>query len=173
MLDFKNFLLQLQNIQTSNQLDDSQLKIQAYHVNGLKFWLYRRSDQFTKIIVMYHGGGVHSHAGYQVTAAQKCQADIAVCLVDIREHGQSKTTQPIRFCHEIWEDVDHVLTALKQDFPTVQFELWGHSSGAGMLLNYLTIHQPKHAIQQFTLLVPEFGPFAKLAKPQVSEQKFA
>ncbi|CDG22320.1 protein of unknown function [Xenorhabdus poinarii G6] len=84
-----------------------------------------------------------------------------MCLVDIRGHGNSigdkgTVSRPAI----VWCDVDRIITELKTHFPAIRLHLLGHSSGAGMLINYFTQHKPAHKIDSLVLLAPELGPFA-------------
>ncbi|KMJ43740.1 hypothetical protein AB204_18100 [Xenorhabdus khoisanae] len=145
------------------------------NIKGLSYKLYQSAEQVRDVIVVYHGGGVNSQAGYQILAYQLCSmAPVAVCLVDIRGHGKSSGVRGnVDFPERIWRDVDIILQEMQVLFPQTRFYLFGHSSGAGMLLNYFTRHRPQHKVDGLFLLACELGPFAKLSRQSSSKIPFA
>ncbi|WP_136483261.1 alpha/beta fold hydrolase [Vibrio sp. H11] len=160
------------------QFDSAQyaaVKTREGKVAGLSFCVYQQSDTPSDVIILYHGGGVHRNAGYPVLAYQLCvDPRIAVCLVDIRGHGKSdgkrgSVAQP----ELIWRDVDTIVDEITRCFPYAQRHLAGHSSGAGMLINYFTRYNDRRSADSLTLLAPELGPFAGIARPIDEKQRFA
>ncbi|MDX7987748.1 alpha/beta hydrolase [Xenorhabdus sp. 12] len=138
------------------------VKVKTAYTEGLHYRLYEPENAANDLFIVYHGGGVNMDAGYDILARQlTTENNLAVCLVDIRGHGNSvgsrgTVSQPAI----IWRDVDQVITELKAHFPAVRLHLMGHSSGAGMLINYFTRHKPAHKVDSLVLLAPELGPFA-------------
>lgn len=158
MIDFAEFIAR--SAELSTQLPAPH-KVTEHQTEGLYLRVYEPEQPCTQLLVVYHGGGASS-TGYEVLARQHTlSGQTAVCLVDIRGHGRScgvrgSADSP----KQIWRDVDTVLAYLRELFPQLTIRLLGHSSGAGMLLNYCTRHTPQHPISHLTLLAPEFGPFA-------------
>ncbi|CAM3754337.1 alpha/beta fold hydrolase [Xenorhabdus thuongxuanensis] len=145
------------------------------NVEGLSYKLYRSVEQVRGIVVAYHGGGVNSQAGYGIFAQKLCMmAPLAVCLVDIRGHGQSDGARgTVDSPERIWSDVDIMLQEMKRLFPLARLYLFGHSSGAGMLLNYFTRHCPQHKVDGLFMLACELGPFANFKRLHDGSPPFA
>nr|WP_233614754.1 alpha/beta fold hydrolase [Citrobacter sp. FDAARGOS_156] len=115
-----------------------------------------------EVLIVYHGGGVNSDAGYDILARQLSYAlPICIFLVDIRGHGRSagvrgEASSP----DQIWRDVDSVIDYVRTSFPDARIHLLGHSSGGGMLINYFTRHSPSRIVESLILLAPALGPFS-------------
>lgn len=58
-------------------------------------------------------------------------------------------------------------------FPLARRHLLGHSSGAGMLLNYLTRYPCEQQADSLILLAPELGPFSGMARDLAAAARFA
>lgn len=172
MIDFHHFITQAQYFDET--LTDSAI-ITEDNIAGVNYSLYSQHDEPDHVVIIYHGGGVNRTAGYPILARQLTTIPgIAVCLVDIRGHGESsgdrgKVERPER----IWEDVDTLLAEMHQRFPKSRKHLLGHSSGAGMLLNYLTRFPYQQQADSLIMLAPELGPFAKIAPATAITQGFA
>nr|WP_318383519.1 alpha/beta fold hydrolase [uncultured Enterobacter sp.] len=145
------------------------------HIDGLSLRIFYGEIPITDVVVIYHGGGVHGVAGYEVLAHQlSATPGVAACLVDIRGHGQSSGPRgTVSHPRQVWHDVDTVLAHLETTFAQARCHLFGHSSGGGMLLNYITgLTQPTRAAS-LTLLAPELGPFSNTAHPLPASHRFA
>ncbi|CUY24857.1 lysophospholipase L2 [Serratia marcescens] len=144
-------------------------------INGLSYRLYRHTAESEDVIVVYHGGGVNSAAGYDVLARQlAAEPTLAVCLVDIRGHGDSTGERgTVERPERIWRDVDVILAEMRRRFPLARRHLLGHSSGAGMLLNYLTRYPGEQQADSLILLAPELGPFSGMARDLAATARFA
>lgn len=145
-------------------------KITAGSVENLSYRLYQRDAQPTDVIIVYHGGGVNRDAGYDVLARQLCTVEtLAVCLVDIRGHGYSCGERgTVARTEHIWRDVDVMIEEMCRYFPQARRHLLGHSSGAGMLLNYLTRYPYQQRADSLIMLAPELGPAAGTARDGAS-----
>ncbi|PHM39470.1 2-succinyl-6-hydroxy-2,4-cyclohexadiene-1-carboxylate synthase [Xenorhabdus mauleonii] len=137
-------------------------KVKTAYTEGLRYRLYEPEKAAHDLFIVYHGGGVNIDAGYDLLARQLTIEDhFAVCLVDIRGHGDSIGRKgAVSQTAIVWRDVDRVIAELKTQFPAIRLHLLGHSSGAGMLINYFTRHKPAHKIDSLVLLAPELGQFA-------------
>lgn len=172
MIDFNGYTRQLEQFDYSHY---AAVKTREGKVAGLSFCLYQQSDVPSEVFIIYHGGGVHRNAGYPVLAYQLC-ADpyVAVCLVDIRGHGQSDGQRgSVARPDLIWQDVDTIMGEMERYFPDARRHLVGHSSGAGMLINYCTRYDYQHSADSLILVAPEFGPFAGIARAIEERQRFA
>jgi acylglycerol lipase len=119
--------------------------------------------------LFYHGGGAHSGAGYQFLGdgLQK-EFDIAVYMPDIRGHGASggprgDASSP----KQVWADITTFIKHIRVDYPQLPLFLGGHSSGAGLMLNY--INQPDHEpANGYVFLSPQLGMQANVDRPALS-----
>ncbi|MCS3434373.1 alpha/beta hydrolase [Klebsiella sp. BIGb0407] len=172
MIDFHHYITQAKYYDET--LTDSAI-ITEDNIAGLSYSLYLQHDEPDHVVTIYHGGGVNRAAGYPILAQQLSTIPgVAVCLVDIRSHGEStgergKVESPER----IWEDVDTLSGEINRRFPQARKHLLGHSSGAGMLLNYLTRYPFKQHADSLIMLAPELGPFARIAPATTITQSFA
>lgn len=92
-------------------------------------------------LVFFHGGGAHAGAGYQLLSHGLAESfDIAVYMPDLRGHGKSggdRGDAPSR--EQVWNDIDTVLDYALDPLDTESsLFIGGHSSGGGLVLNYLT-----------------------------------
>ena len=137
-------------------------RVNTSQIDGLRYRLYQPQQAAEDLVIVYHGGGVHLDAGYDILARQLSHnAGIVVCLVDIRGHGGSPGAKgKVASPEMIWRDVDTLLAGVRELFPQVNIHLLGHSSGGGMLINYFTRHHPQQSAVSLILIAPELGPFA-------------
>jgi acylglycerol lipase len=117
-------------------------------------------------VLFYHGGGAHSGAGYQYFGrGLQNQFGTAVYMPDIRGHGGSggprgDTPSP----KQVWADITTFIKHIRTEFPQLPLFLGGHSSGAGLTLNYVS--QLNHeSVDNYIFLSPEFGFRSKTARP--------
>ncbi|MBN3264446.1 alpha/beta fold hydrolase [Pectobacterium brasiliense] len=167
MIDFNSYTELAKHYEESL---DIVVKITAGSVENLSYRLYRQDAEPTDVIIVYHGGGVNRDAGYDILARQLSTfQELAICLVDIRGHGCSAgergtVAQPER----IWRDVDVIMAEMHRYFPQSRRHLFGHSSGAGMLLNYFTRYPFEQQADSLIMLAPELGPFSGTARDAAS-----
>lgn len=129
---------------------------------------YRRYTPATPraAVLFYHGGGAHSGAGYQhLGSGLQNQFDTVVFMPDIRGHGNSggsrgDTPSP----KQVWTDITTFIKHIRSEFPQLPLFLGGHSSGAGLILNYVSQsnHEP---VDNYIFLSPQFGFRSKTAQP--------
>jgi pimeloyl-ACP methyl ester carboxylesterase len=120
-------------------------------------------------VLFYHGGGAYSGAGYQyLGSGLQRQFDTVVYMPDIRGHGASggprgDTPSP----KQVWADITTFIKHIHAEFPQLPLFLGGHSSGAGLILNYNS--QPSHEpVDSYIFLSPEFGFRSKTARPSLA-----
>jgi acylglycerol lipase len=116
------------------------------------------SDNPKGCLIFFHGGGAHGFAGYTLMAEQLClQYHIATYLFDIRGHGLSGGTRGhTPKVEQVWKDVSSAITLLKQKFSDLPIYLGGHSSGAGLVLNY-SYWSKSLPVNAYILVAPELG----------------
>ncbi len=133
----------------------------------LSFRLYL-SEQAKSSIIFYHGGG-SSNLSYTKMAEQlRDNSKVNVYLLDIRGHGLSGGERGYAPSKEqIWKDISSAIDYVKIQHPDIPLYLGGHSSGAGLVLNYSAWKLHKQ-VNQYIMIAPEFG--YKIAPQQ---EKFA
>jgi alpha-beta hydrolase superfamily lysophospholipase len=117
-------------------------------------------------LLFYHGGGAHSAAGYQyLSHGLQTAFDVAVYTPDIRGHGASggprgDTPNP----QQVWADIATLARRVREDYPTLPLFLGGHSSGAGLMLNYISRPDAESAVG-YVFLSPHLGLYAHTERP--------
>lgn len=116
-------------------------------------------------VIFIHGGGAYSEAGYQKLAADlKDKHNVSVYLMDIRGHGNSggpRGDSPT--VQQVWEDLKLFIQFVKNKNPKTPLFLAGHSSGGGLILNYLSWFDD-NSIKGYIFISPEFGYKSKTAR---------
>ena len=117
-------------------------------------------------LLFYHGGGAHSGAGYQwLGRGLQSQADVAVYMPDLRGHGASggprgDAPSPA----QVWGDIATFVTHIRSELRQVPVFLGGHSSGAGLALNY-SGWPDREVVSGYVLLSPQLGAQAHTDRP--------
>lgn len=112
----------------------------------------------TAVLIFYHGGGAHSGAGYQhIGNGLSNRFNIAVYTPDIRGHGNSggekgDTSSP----EQVFDDIGFFIRYIRIKHPKKALFLGGHSSGAGLVLNY-TNFKTREKVQGYIFLSPHLG----------------
>ncbi|MDJ6853064.1 lysophospholipase [Salmonella enterica] len=159
MIDFTRFVERYEQFNASLPHSEN---ITESRINELYLRVYEPMASHDEVLIVYHGGGVNSDAGYDILARQLSYAlPVCIFLVDIRGHGRSagvrgEASSP----DQIWRDVDSVIDYVRNSFPDARIHLLGHSSGGGMLINYFTRHSPSRIVESLILLAPALGPFS-------------
>ena len=128
MIDFINFSNRHQQLSTLLPLTQN---VAEYMVAGLTIRCFEPESAVEDVLLVYHGGGVNSAAGYEILAHQiSHRGSVCTCLIDIRGHGRSLGHKG-RVAHpqQVWRDVDTVLEHVHEKFPRARVHLLGHSSG--------------------------------------------
>jgi len=123
--------------------------------------------QITAVLLFYHGGGAHSGAasGYEhIGNGLSNRFNIAVFTPDIRGHGNSggergDTPSP----EQVFDDVGVFIRHIRMKYPEKALFLGGHSSGAGLILNYSNI-KTREKVQGCLFLSPQLGFRSKTEK---------
>lgn len=125
-------------------------------------------------MIFFHGSGAHRLAGYTIMAEQLCEYHkIATCLIDIRGHGASggrRGHTPSK--EQLLEDISSVLSFFKQKFKDVPIYLAGHSSGAGLVLNYAN-WKNRLLVNAYVFIAPEFGPKIPIKRTYLRNKQFS
>lgn len=159
MIDFTRFIERYEQLNTQLLLP---AKVIERQLNGLYIRAYEPKTTVDEVLIVYHGGGVNSDAGYDILAQQLSYAlPVCVYLIDIRGHGRSAGSRGDALSPEqIWQDVDEVIDYVRASFTDARIHLLGHSSGGGLLLNYFTQYSLSRNVESLILLAPALGPFS-------------
>jgi acylglycerol lipase len=111
------------------------------------------------IVIFYHGGGAYSNAPYQYMGKQLAEShDIGTYMVDIRGHGKSGGARgDAPSVDQVFADITTLIDFVHQKHPDAKIYLAGHSSGAGLILNYGS-QQFTTDIEGYICLAPYLGP---------------
>ena len=115
-------------------------------------------EHATAALVFYHGGGAHSAKGYShLAAGLRDDPGVAVYTPDLRGHGESggergDAPNPEQLLRDVGTLVDFARAA----HPDRPVFVGGHSSGAGLSLNYAS--WPRHPpVDGYIFLSPQLG----------------
>lgn len=109
-------------------------------------------------LIFYHGGGAHSAAGYEhLGAALSSRYHIATFTPDIRGHGKSEGARgDAPNSQQVLKDISSLVLHIKKYYPHLPLYLGGHSSGAGLILNYSSF-AGKADVEGYLFLSPQLG----------------
>lgn len=110
------------------------------------------------VLIFYHGGGAHSGVLYNHLAiGLKNKYNISVYTPDLRGHGNSQGERgdaPSK--QRVWQDISDMIVYIKSKHPGKKIFLGGHSSGAGLVLNYAT-WEKRIPVDGYSFVAPYFG----------------
>lgn len=109
------------------------------------------------VVIFYHGSGLWSNGPYQHMAQELSNNQIATYLTDIRGHGNSGGPRgDAPSAQQVWEDTTTLINLIRTTHPQTPIFLAGHSSGAGLILNYNAyLEHPE--VQGYLFLSPFLG----------------
>lgn len=122
-------------------------------------------EQIDAVLIFYHGGGAYSEAGYQfIGSGLSREHNILVVTPDIRGHGFSEGERgDAPNVNQVYEDVSSFIQLMKNMYPEKKLFLGGHSSGAGLVLNYSSWKKRKE-VSGYLFLSPQLGFKSKTQK---------
>ncbi|UCX05744.1 alpha/beta hydrolase [Shewanella glacialimarina] len=114
--------------------------------------------QAQAILIFYHGAGAHSGLSYNhIGADLRDNFNIAVYMPDIRGHGGSGGNRgDTPQVEKVWLDINTMVNVARDKYPNLPLFVGGHSSGAGLALNYSSWDQ-RAEIDGYVFLAPYFG----------------
>ena len=127
--------------------------------DGLKLACYLSQARHpVASLVFIHGGGAHSGAGYQRLGKLLPEKyNVSTCLMDLRGHGNSEGPRgDSPSLEQVWRDVEASINYMRTIYPDVPVFLGGHSSGAGLVLNYITWHKDPN-LSGYIFISPQLG----------------
>jgi alpha-beta hydrolase superfamily lysophospholipase len=116
-------------------------------------------DKAHAAVIFYHGARLYGNAIYQWIAKELAeQHAMAAYIVDTRGHGNSEGARgDAPTIATVWNDVSAIIDHARIKHPYLPLYLAGHSSGAGLLLNYAA--WPAHKkVNGLILFAPYLGP---------------
>ena len=104
---------------------------------GLAVGVFEPDGPARAVLVFYHGGGAHRAAYGGMADRIRRIAPIAVLTPDLRGHGGSGGARGFAATPEgVWADVDLTVAWARRAYPGAAVFVGGHSSGAGMTVNW-------------------------------------
>lgn len=122
-------------------------------------------------LVFYHGGGAHSGSGYaHLAAGLRDDAGVAVYTPDIRGHGESGGERgDAPSPEQLLRDVETFVDLVRDAHPDRPIFIGGHSSGAGLSLNY-SAWEARSSVDGYVFLSPQLGFRSDTDRKQAREQ---
>ncbi len=133
--------------------------------DGIEFAYYEFVPEDPQaLLIFYHGSGTWSTKIYQHMAQQlKENHNIGTYLFDIRGHGNSHGPRgDAPATEQVWQDISSAIDFVQQQHPEKTIFLGGHSSGAGLVLNYDGWYK-NPAVKGYVFLSPFLGHRSKTA----------
>jgi alpha-beta hydrolase superfamily lysophospholipase len=127
--------------------------------DGVKLAYYSvPADQAAASLIFIHGGGAYSGSGYQYLAKGLSEKyNISVYLLDLRGHGNSEGPRgDAPSANQVLKDLDLFIETIQKQNDGGPLYLGGHSSGGGLILNYLTNFNDTN-ITGYIFLSPHLG----------------
>lgn len=142
--------------------------LQASDGITLSYWCYAPASPRAAVL-FYHGGGEHSGGGYQyIGNGLQTQFDTVVYTPDIRGHGASGGPRgDAPSPKQVWEDITTCIKQIRADYPHLPLFLGGHSSGAGVTLNYAS-QADREPVSGYVFLSPQLGVQAQTGRPSLA-----
>jgi len=124
---------------------------------NLAYYATRAANPVASLVFL-HGGGAWSGGGYQFLAKGLAERyNVSVYLMDIRGHGNSEGPRgDSPSVDQVWKDVQQFCDFVHADSPKLPMYLGGHSSGGGLILNYLSWRKNPD-IAGYIFVSPELG----------------
>ena len=137
----------LPSLQYMDASDKTKLAYRAYTPKQVK-----------ATVLLFHGGGAHSTAGYQhIGDGLSRDFDIAVFTPDIRGHGDSAGDRgDAPDPKQVLDDIGVFIRNIRKIYPDKPVFLAGHSSGAGLILNYSSF-AAKEKVNGYLFISPHLG----------------
>jgi pimeloyl-ACP methyl ester carboxylesterase len=137
--------------------------------DGIKLaYYYVPASQPAAVLIFIHGGGAYSESGYQYLAkGLSGKYNVSVYLLDLRGHGNSEGPRgDAPSSAQVLKDLDLFIETAKKQNADLPLFLGGHSSGGGLILNYLTNYNDTD-IKGYIFLSPHFGYKSKTERKDV------
>jgi pimeloyl-ACP methyl ester carboxylesterase len=119
-------------------------------------------------LIFIHGGGAYGGSGYQYLAKGLSEKyNVSVYLPDLRGHGNSEGPRgDAPSANQVLKDLDLFIDVIHGQNPDLLLYLGGHSSGGGLVLNYLTNYNDTN-VTGYIFLAPHFGHKSKTERKNI------
>ncbi|MDR2019757.1 MAG: lysophospholipase [Treponema sp.] len=126
------------------------------------------ADQPAAALIFIHGGGAYSGSGYQYLAKGLSEKyDVSAYLLDLRGHGNSEGPRgDAPSSSQVLKDLDLFIETIQKQNADLPLYLGGHSSGGGLILNYLANFNDAN-IKGYIFLSPHFGYKSKTERKNI------
>ena len=120
-------------------------------------------------VLFYHGGGAHSGKSYEyVGNGLQGKFNTAVYTPDIRGHGASGGPRgDTPNSKQIWNDITTFIKHIRAEYPQLPLFVGGHSSGAGLVINY-AVQPDREPADDYVFLSPQLGVNARADRPNLA-----
>ncbi len=117
------------------------------------------------VVIFYAGAGLYGNHTYQWVAKNLNEKyNIGCYIFDLRGHGHSQGVRgDAPSVERVWTDVAEAVSFVKRENKTAKIYLTGHSSGAGLLINYAA-HTETKVEDGYIFLAPYLGPQSNTLK---------
>ncbi|MDR2767609.1 MAG: alpha/beta fold hydrolase [Treponema sp.] len=137
--------------------------------DGIKLAYYSiPANQPVAALIFIHGGGAYGGSGYQYLAKGLSEKyNVSVYLPDLRGHGNSEGPRgDAPSANQVLKDLDLFIKTIQGQSANLPLYLGGHSSGCGLILNYLTNYNDTN-IKGYVFLSPYFGYKSKTERKNI------
>ncbi len=152
------------SLQEINAIPDFKLTTPQFLTSsdGVQLAYYPFVDNASKkIVILYAGAGLYGNKVYQWVAKNLYEKHGIGCYVfDIRGHGHSNGVRGDGpSIKQVLRDVSSAVQLVKQQHPKANLYLTGHSSGAGLIINWAAqIGNNHNNIDGYIFIAPYLGP---------------
>jgi alpha-beta hydrolase superfamily lysophospholipase len=152
--------------------------------DGCKLAYYSfANSRSNQIVILYAGAGLYGNKTYQwVAKTLHEEYGIGCYIFDIRGHGHSQGDRGDGpSIQQVVHDVSTAVEFVKKEHKNAKIYLTGHSSGAGLIINYLNQEKSSHVIPGFEresktldlvkgyiFIAPYLGPQSGTLKNQIN-----
>jgi alpha-beta hydrolase superfamily lysophospholipase len=128
------------------------------------------ANQPAALLIFIHGGGAYSGSGYQYLAKGLSEKyNVSVYLPDLRGHGNSEGSRgDAPSANQVLKDLDLFIETVQKQNADLPLYLGGHSSGGGLILNYLTNFNDTN-IKGYIFLSPHLGYKSKTERKKIKK----
>ena len=107
----------------------------------------------THVIILIHGLGEHS-GRYEAWAQRFLKDNVAVYALDVHGHGRTTGARGHTDAFGyIYDDIQHLMSTVRTDYPEVKLHLYGHSMGGALSLGFAAFRAHNADVPSITSIV--------------------